>query len=107
MIRFWDAATLDPVGPPRSHMGGWPYLLFSQDGRQLVASNPTSDRQAELWDLSRPDLPGTDYDVQVWAELVTGWDLDGNGQVDAIGAAQWATRRTQLKEKELNLPGLP
>jgi WD40 repeat protein/serine/threonine protein kinase len=85
--RLWDAATLQPLGPPLGH-GGWVRAVaFSLDGR--VAVTGCNDGTARLWDLSngRPLGPPLDHRGDVVAVAIS-----PDGKTVLTGAADGVAR---------------
>jgi hypothetical protein len=98
--RLWDVATGWPIGPPLIHQHWVSAASFSPDGRRILTGS--RDGTARLWERPIP-LEGEAEHIRLWAEVLTGKELDDVGMVKKLDAETWRHRRQQLAE----LSGLP
>jgi WD40 repeat protein len=89
--RMWDAATLKPLGPPLVHSADAVMAVaFGRGGRTAWTAN---------WDntLCRWDVPvakeGDPGQIRLWAEWLTGMELDPDGSVRVLHVKGWRQRR--------------
>ncbi len=99
-VQLWEAATGKALGPPLLHPDEVYAVAFSPDGR-LVGStwgNRYTDRGgAQLWPT--PTLmDGSAEQVKLWAEVITGTELDEHGAARVLAAGDWETRRRRLDQ---------
>jgi WD40 repeat protein len=91
--RLWDVATGKPLGAPLRQLVS--ALAFAPDGRRLVTGN--ADRTARFWDVPAP-LGGDAAGLLLWAQVVTGAELDARGAVRGLDAPALQQRRQQFKQ---------
>jgi WD40 repeat protein len=101
VAQLWDAVTGRAVGPPLAHAGLAGPMTFSPDGWVFVT---TSD-DGTAWLRAVPALDGDPRRVMLWAQVVTGLELDRHGAVLALDADTLAARRRELET--LGGPPLP
>jgi WD40 repeat protein/serine/threonine protein kinase len=93
--RLWDSATGKPLGPILVHGGSVLSVAFSPDGRRFATGG--DERAARLWET--PDiLQGDARALRVWAEVVTGLELDQHEAVRPLSHQEWRARHQRLKE---------
>jgi hypothetical protein len=90
--RLWEVATGKPLGPPTLHRRGISVAEFSPDGRAVLT---VSDTAALLWRVPRP-VDGDPERLVLWAQVITGLELDERGDVRVLDAATWGQRRQRL-----------
>jgi WD40 repeat protein len=99
--RLWDVATRRPIGPRLRHHGAVEIVAFSPDGRMVLsAAGPT----ARLGSAPAP-VQGDRNRLTLWAQVVTGLELDDDGEVRLLDAPTWGERRQRLRQ--LGGPPMP
>jgi eukaryotic-like serine/threonine-protein kinase len=91
--RLWDVASGKPVGPPLRHTGSVARVAFGLDGRTLITG--TDDRVARSWPLPVA-MNGTPEQLELWAQVATGLELEADGGVRILDTEEWQKRRQQL-----------
>jgi eukaryotic-like serine/threonine-protein kinase len=91
--RLWHVPTGRQVGPPLLHPTGLRGVAFRPDGRRLAVSGAF---QTRLWDVTAP-VSGSVSWVRLWAESATGLELDEQGRIRPLSAADQTHRREQLQ----------
>jgi WD40 repeat protein len=98
--RLWDAVTGKPLGPALVHDRAVLSVAFSPDGSLFATAS--EDHAARLWETPAV-LPGEPPAVRLWAEVLTGMELDRHDAVRNLGADAWRERGRRLRE----LGGVP
>jgi WD40 repeat protein/serine/threonine protein kinase len=94
--RLWDVATRSPLGPPLlGHRDPVVAVAFRPDGRKALTGG--NDCTARLWEVPDP-LGGDPGRVRLWAEVLTGKELDAQGALHELDARAWNDRRRQLAD---------
>ncbi len=94
-VRLWDVATGRPIGTPFEHDDWVTSGIFSPNGGFLLTGS--KDRSVRLWPTPGP-LEGDVERVSLWAEVVTGMELDDVGTVKVLDTETWRKRRHRLEE---------
>ena len=94
IVRFWDAPSGLPLGPPAT-LAGDPAqrLTFLPGGDRLAMA---SDSLIFLDPDPRLEIAGDLAQVRRWAEARTGWAIDAAGTVARLHPAEWDRRRQEL-----------
>jgi WD40 repeat protein len=87
--RIWDSTTGKQVGPALPHSLKFPQVAVRPDGRMLVLSGAGGTR---LWAVPVP-VAGSPREVRLWVEHLTGLEMDDQGTVHELSAADVAERR--------------
>jgi WD40 repeat protein/tRNA A-37 threonylcarbamoyl transferase component Bud32/tetratricopeptide (TPR) repeat protein len=95
--RLWDTATAKPIGPPMEHASLVRMVAFHPDGRALITL--TDDLTARLWDMPTP-LAGEPEQVVLWAEALTGMELDARDDTSVLDARESEQRRAELEDSD-------
>ena len=90
--RLWDVATGRPLGPPLPHRGLVTALAFRPDGRAVATGD---EGAARLWPLPDPAAGGVDR-LALEAEVLTGLAVGDRGELHALDAEEWGSRRRSL-----------
>jgi WD40 repeat protein len=103
-VRFWDAATRKPIGPTLHHPGNTVFpqdqiggVAFSPDGRTVVTGS--YDTTARVWEAPAP-VEGTAEQVTLWIQVLTGMELDADGEFHVLDGPTWQERRQRLHALE-------
>jgi hypothetical protein len=70
-------------------------VAFSPDGTKMLTGS--TDGTGQIWNVPAP-LSGTAEQVAVWAQLVTGIELNDVGTVSYLTSDEWLQRRQRLKK---------
>jgi WD40 repeat protein/serine/threonine protein kinase len=88
--RLWDVATGKPIGPPMSHADEVIRVEFAHNGQTLLTA--TKDQMAQTWPVPVA-MTGSAEAIEIWAQVTTGMELEADGGVRILDAAQWQDRR--------------
>jgi WD40 repeat protein len=95
--RLWDATTGKPMGPPLSHPGEVIRVELSPDGRTILTAS--EDQMARSWQVPTA-MAGSAEQIELWAQVTTGMELEADGGVRILDAVQWQDRRQKLLNLE-------
>jgi WD40 repeat protein len=90
---LWDTATCQLLGPPLRHAAEIDAVAFSPDGR-LVATG-SRDNKVRLWAVA-PPVEGDPDRIILWAEVLTGMELDKHGVVSVLDGPAWHARKQKM-----------
>jgi WD40 repeat protein len=93
--RLWDASTGMPVGPQLWHRKAVQAVAFSPVGDCVLTGS--EDGTAGLWDVFSP-LRGEVKRLVLWAQVLTGMELDDTGSLRVFDAPTWHQRLRELNE---------
>jgi WD40 repeat protein len=93
--RLWATATSTPLGPPLRHRKEIrTALAFSPDGKAILTGS--YDETARLWSVPAP-VRAAVKQVTVWAQVVTGLELDEHDEIRVLEPETWQQRRQRLE----------
>jgi WD40 repeat protein len=101
--RWWDTRTGLPIGGPFALSKEFKLAGFTPDGKRLVLttvrSDPASHEFHQIVELRRiPELArGSPQRLSLWAQAVTGMELNADGLVQPLTPTEWFRRRQQLR----------
>jgi WD40 repeat protein len=95
-VRFWDAGSGQPLGPTLWHRGGVRAVAFDPGGRRAAAS--TEDGTVTQWHVPAPPVEGSPDRIRLWAETLSGLELDDQGAVQELAVEALRQRRSRLEE---------
>ena len=93
--RLWDVTTGKPLGMPLRHPVEVNAVTFSPDGQRILTGG--SDRFARFWPVPAP-LSADSERLLVWAQVLTGLELEADGTVGVLDSRAWQQRRQRLQE---------
>jgi WD40 repeat protein len=93
--RFWDALTGWPIGAPHRREGLLSATSFSGDGATLWISSPL-EPSGSLVKVPVP-LEGQTERLVLWAQVITGMELDPDEVERVLGASDWQERSRRLQ----------
>jgi WD40 repeat protein len=92
--RLWDVATGQPLGPELPNkVTGLPYAAFNQQGSHFLIQGENGTR---LYRMPVP-VQGTVERLTLWAQVLTGVELDDEGGMRVLDLGQWTERRRRLE----------
>jgi WD40 repeat protein/tRNA A-37 threonylcarbamoyl transferase component Bud32 len=94
IVTRWDVAGRWSVGKPPAHGGPVYAVAVSPSGNALLTSS--GDRTARVVPIP-PLLTGGALRVVLWAQVVTGLELDADGMVQELDDEAWFERRHRLR----------
>jgi eukaryotic-like serine/threonine-protein kinase len=94
--QLWDAATARPLGKPLVHQGPVYAAAFSPDGQTALTGG--DDKTARLWSIPSP-VRGDVGRIRLWVQVLTGVELDEQGDYRVLDAATWQERRDLLRRR--------
>ncbi len=87
--RIWDVASGKLIGPPLPHQGPVVRVLFGRDGKTILTA--TQDQATRAWPV--PDaMTGTPEQIERWAQVATGMELEVDGEVQILDSFAWRNR---------------
>ena len=60
----------------------------------------TAAGTVRFWNAERSPIQGDAGRIRLWIEVITGFELDGNGSLRALDGPSWKERRGRLRELE-------
>jgi WD40 repeat protein len=94
--RFWDAGSGQPLGPALRHAEGVRAAAFDADGRRAATGG--RDQAVHQWPLPPPPMEGSAERIRLWAEVLTGMELEPHGAVRELSADDLRERGRRLGE---------
>jgi WD40 repeat protein/tRNA A-37 threonylcarbamoyl transferase component Bud32 len=96
-VRLWDSVTGKRLGPALMYPGKVLFAAVSEDGSLLRAH--CADGTVWLRDLGYLGLTGTPEQITLWAQTITGMELDMESDLPrGLDARTWSERRDRLRE---------
>jgi WD40 repeat protein/tRNA A-37 threonylcarbamoyl transferase component Bud32 len=92
--RLWSAASGKPLGPPFKHQGLVWAVAFSPNGKAVLTGS--EDQTAQLWPFPQAVAGGVER-IQLWAQVLTGMELDPDGALQILDGPTWQERRRRLE----------
>jgi WD40 repeat protein/tRNA A-37 threonylcarbamoyl transferase component Bud32 len=93
--QLWDVATGRRLGPPLQHQSPIVALAFGPDGKGVLTGGQTGNVQ--LWTLPAP-VEGAAERIVLWAQVLTGMEVDAAGVIHGLEDEVWQGRRQQLEK---------
>jgi WD40 repeat protein len=99
VVQLWDVATGKPVGPPWMHPIFVRSVSFSPDGKYALTLTGGDEGRniARLWKVPTP-IEGDADRLSLWAQTLTGMELDSDDAVRSLDAATWRARLNDLNK---------
>ncbi|HEY7308011.1 MAG TPA: tetratricopeptide repeat protein [Gemmataceae bacterium] len=91
-VRFWDTGTGRSLGPP-SYADNVKTLAFSRDDKSVLIATPSALRR---WEVPQTPTEGDAERLRLWAEVMTGRNLDQTDVAGWLSAEDWSNRRQRL-----------
>src|SRR5258707_830333 len=82
-------------GKPLVHQGAVRSVAYSADGKTALTGS--DDHHARLWSVPSPARGDVDR-IQLWIQVLTGIELDPQGDYRVLDAAIWRERRERLAQ---------
>jgi WD40 repeat protein len=101
--RLWSAADGTPIGAPLRHRDWIWSIVFDLDGRRVLTGS--GDGSARFWPVPQP-MEGSVEQLSLWAQVVTGLELDAFHSVLVLDAHTWRVRRERLRTMASSAPPL-
>jgi WD40 repeat protein/tRNA A-37 threonylcarbamoyl transferase component Bud32 len=96
-VRVWDVATGYPLGPHLEHSAEIDTITFVADPRFILTrTGRDGTSQWRVWEV-RPPVEGSLQRISAWVQVVTGLNLDPDGQVRVLDPSSWVNRRAELQ----------
>ena len=86
--RLWDIATGKPLGKPMPNEAATAGIAFSHDGTKALAGR-------KVWTVPKA-ISGEPKRLRLWVQVLTGFEIDPDGVVNVLDAAQWQERQGRL-----------
>jgi hypothetical protein len=98
MVRLWDTATRKPIGPLLRYPGprGARTLAFFADGKKFLVTGEGTDA-VSVWEMPTP-VEGTVERLILWAQALSGLEMDATGALHQQDAARRAATRKLLQQ---------
>jgi WD40 repeat protein/serine/threonine protein kinase len=98
-LRLWDVATGKVVGGP-IQSDWWPAPVFSPDGKLFAASasRGSASRLTQVVRTPRP-VEGEVERIVLWVKILTGKELDADGEVHLLDFDDWQRARRELQRR--------
>jgi WD40 repeat protein len=94
--QVWHVSAGQALGNPLPHPRAVLAVAFSPDGRSVLTGS--EDGGARVWRLPAP-VDGDPARIMLWAQTITGMELDRNGLLSVLDARTWAERWANVGER--------
>ncbi|HKB39130.1 MAG TPA: hypothetical protein VKD72_22010, partial [Gemmataceae bacterium] len=91
-VRQWEATTGKPLGTPLP--GQASAITFAPDGRRMLLG--WTNGSARFWAVPEA-MQGNPERLRLWAQVVTGMELDDYGALRVLDAKTWQERHRRLR----------
>jgi Flp pilus assembly protein TadD len=91
--RLWSVRTGQELIPPLRHQGPVNAVAFSPDRQALVTGS--DDKTARLWQVPMA-VKGDAHRIKLWTQVLTGMEMEDNGDLHVLSANTWQQRRQEL-----------
>jgi WD40 repeat protein len=98
-VRLWTVAGGSLIGSPLPHKGPVNHVAFSPDGSLFLTIS--TDNAARLWVVPTSVMGNGDV-IRLWAQVVTGMELDESGAFQVLDGLRWHRCRKDLKESKFS-----
>ncbi|HEV3261203.1 MAG TPA: protein kinase [Gemmataceae bacterium] len=105
--QLWDTATGLPLGEPLRHASSVRAVAFDPEGKTAWTGSWESDfafgsqifssGELQPWDVPAR-LGGTQEQLLLWVQVLTGMELDDAGVLHVLNAETWQERRGRLQQ---------
>jgi eukaryotic-like serine/threonine-protein kinase len=96
--RMWDVETGRPVGGAYVHSSVVADAAFSPDGQWIATA--AADGMVRIWSVAADRLPDAPAAINLWVQVLTGIELDGDGKVQLLDQETWRQRIRDLRAHE-------
>ncbi|MCI0680991.1 MAG: protein kinase [Gemmataceae bacterium] len=93
MARLWDVGARKLIGEPLRHRSRVIGVAFSSDGKRILTA---SQNGAVALSMGPMPVLGEPARIMLWAQVITGLELDGSGGTRRLDATTWQARRDEL-----------
>ncbi len=92
--QIWDVSTGKQVGRQLEHPAQVTIVAFSRNGKTALVGGGQTVR---LWNVPRP-VGGKADRIALWTSVMTGMELDDDGNASPLQAQHWQERRRHLDQ---------
>jgi hypothetical protein len=94
VARLWDTGSASALGPPLWNSSVIVQVCFSPDGKLVGLTSKRPDTR--VYRVPEP-VTGDPETLRIWAEVLSGLELESDGQVRVLDPAAWNERRLELE----------
>jgi len=99
--QLWEAATVQPIGPPLLHRSEVVAVCFGPNDETILAGS--KDGTVRSWKVPT-SVAGETERIVLWVQVLTGMELDKEGDIHVLDSSDWNQRCRSLEEKGGPLP---